>query len=212
MRDQIGPGSTALTRTCRRVLLGQRLGDVEQPRLAGAVIHEAGLGLLGEVGAGVDDRAPTLDAAIRGSSARQVRTDPIRLTSKDRPALVGDVLERGGVADAKVVDRRCRGRRRTSTGRVGGQGDAIGGGQVGGDGAAPLVRLPAQRLAILVADHHHRPFLGEQIGNRLADAVRTGADECQLAPQLIVQRRVLVGGQRVTRRVPIGARIVTFDI
>ena len=93
----------------RRVLLGERLGQIEQAGLARAVVDERRLRLLGEVGSGVHDRRDP-GAAIFGTSARAACAPmPIRLTLNDAfPALVGDVLERRRVADAEVVDQDVR--------------------------------------------------------------------------------------------------------
>ena len=58
--------------------------------------------------------------------------------------------------------------------------------QIGGDRATPLVRLLAEHVAVLIADQDVGAFAREQIGDRLADAVRSGAHVGGLAAQLIV--------------------------
>jgi hypothetical protein len=75
--------------------------------------------------------------------------------------------------------------------------------QIRGDRTAPLLRLPAERVAVLVADEDLSAFARQQIGDRLVDTVRSGAHVSGLAAQLVIHA--------VPRPYRLATKIVAFD-
>jgi hypothetical protein len=65
--------------------------------------------------------------------------------------------------------------------------DPFGGGEVRGNGPTPLAALFAQRVAIAIADQHHRTLLGQEVGNGFIDSVRVGADRRGFSPKLVIR-------------------------
>jgi hypothetical protein len=123
--------------------------------------------------------------------------------------LVGELIERRRVADAEVVDENVR-RLAEAVEHEGHRPvDAGGRGQIGRHGVMPACLLRRQCICILIGDDDLRPFLGQQIGDRLADAVRAGGDEGPGVLNLVVHSHSLVrvGVGRMMTCAADGARV-----
>ena len=59
--------------------------------------------------------------------------------------------------------------------------DAVRGREIGGHDSTPSRAMGLKRRGILVGDDDNRTFLGEQIRDSPADAVRAGADKGELS-------------------------------
>ena len=188
--DQIGPGSTVLTRTVRRVLLRQGFGQIQEPRFARPVIHEARLGLLGEVRPGDHDGTRSARRHFRDQGpAEPDGPHQVRL-KRTLPSLIGKIFKHAGIAHAQVVDehiRRAAERVEHERDRVGHTG---GGREIDRDGPAPHRAVRRQRVAILIRDDDGGAFAREQIGDGLSDPLRPGADEHELPRELIIHNPI----------------------